>query len=72
MKLLKLFLVLFVGFIAIIALTWTWIQRIAANSAAGPNTAVDIFYVVTRPLYLLELLVIVALAAWVCWRWVFA
>jgi len=67
--LLKLFLVLFVAFIAVIALTWLWFQRIAAK--AGPG-AIDILYVVTRPQYVLELLVILALAAWVCWRWAFA
>ena len=70
MKFLKLFLVLFVGFIAVIALTWMWVQRITA--AVGANTAVDIVYIMTRPLYVLELLIIVALAVWVCWRWVFA
>lgn len=69
MKFAKLFLVLFVVFIAVIALTWIWFQRIAANAGAG---AIDIVYVVTRPLYLLELLVILALVVWICCRWVFA
>jgi len=72
MKFVKLFLVLFVGFIAVIALTWIWIQKIAAKAGTGPFIAVDITYLVTRPLYLLELVVILALAVWVGRRWVFA
>ena len=72
MKVLKLILVLVFALMAVIAVTWIWIQRIGAYGGAGAASAVDISYVVTRPLYLLEVVFILALALWVCWRWVFA
>lgn len=74
MKFLKLFVVLFIGLIAAIGLTFEWIYKIgakAANVGTG-HAAVDLLYVATRPLYLLEIAVIVALAVWLCRRWVFA
>jgi hypothetical protein len=67
-RLAKLLLVLFLAFIAVICLTVMGFAKIAAK--AGTGAAVDILYVVTRPLYLLEVVVVLAIAAWVCWRWV--
>jgi len=72
MKLIKILLVLCVWFAAVIVLTWIWVLRIGAKAGAAGQTAVDITYVLTRPLYLLEFVVILALAVWICWRWVFA
>ena len=70
MKFAKLFLVVLAWFIATLALTWIWFHKIADN--AGPGRGIDIVYVVTRPLYLLEFLAIGVLAGFACWRWVFA
>jgi len=72
MKLAKLLSVVFIVLVAVIALTVIWVWAIASKVGTLPNAAVDIAYVVTRPFFLLELVVILALAGWVCWRWVFA
>jgi hypothetical protein len=50
MKLIKLFAVVFVVFIALIGLTLGWMLRIQTKVGSG---TVDILYVVTRPLFLL-------------------
>jgi hypothetical protein len=67
MKFIKLLLLFFAGFIAVIALTLAWIWRLSVRSGA-----LDIAYVITRPLYVLEIVVILALVVWICWRWLFA
>jgi hypothetical protein len=74
MKFLKLFVVLFIGLVAAIGLTLGWIYRmgVKATNVGTDHVAVDLLYVATRPLYLLEMAVIVALAVWLCRRWVFA
>ena len=74
MRFLKLFVVLFIGLIAAIGLTLGWIYRIGAKAAnmGSEHAAVDLLYVATRPLYLLEIGVIVAAIVWLCRRWVFA
>ena len=74
MKFIKLFVVIFFGLVAVIGLTLGWIYRIgakAANVGTG-GVAVDLLYMATRPLYVLEVAVVVALVSWVCRRWVFA
>jgi len=68
MKFIKLLLLCFAGFIAVIVLTLAWIRGLSV----GPGVALDITYVITRPLYLLEVVVILALVVWICWRWLFA
>jgi len=73
MRFLELFVVFFIGLIAVISLTLGWISRIAARAAnmGTGSHAVDLLYVSTRPLYLLEIAVVVALIVWLCRRWVF-
>ena len=68
MKFIKLLLLVFAGFIAVIALTLAWIMGLSVRS----GVPLDITYVITRPLYLLEVVVILALVVWICWRWLFA
>lgn len=68
MKVLKLLVVLLIASITTIVLVVAWIYRLAQGQ---PNAAVDIAYVTLRPLFLLEFTAIVALAAWVYWRWAF-
>lgn len=68
MKFIKLLLLFFAGFIAVIALTLAWIWGLSVRS----GVPLDVTYVITRPLYLLEVVVILALVVWICWRWLFA
>ena len=68
MKFIKLLLLVFAGFIAVIALTLARIMGLSVRS----GVPLDITYVITRPLYLLEVVVILALVVWICWRWLFA
>ena len=68
MKFVKLLLLFFAGFIAVIALTLAWIWGLSVRS----GVPLDVTYVITRPLYLLEVVVILALVVWICWRWLFA
>jgi hypothetical protein len=69
MKYLKLFFVVFFMLIALVVLTlgrFLWISR-----RMGPGGAVDVVWLLYSPWYLLASAAIVALAAWVCRRWVF-
>jgi hypothetical protein len=73
MKFIKLLLLCFAGFIAVIALTLAWIRGLSVRSGVPlSGVPLDITYVITRPLYLLEVVVILALVVWICWRWLFA
>jgi len=64
MRFVKFIVVLLVWLIAVLGLIIRWVYRLAA-----PNTAVDIIGLALSPMFLLEFAAILALAAWVYWRW---
>jgi len=70
MKFVKLLAVMFTCLAVIVAITAGTTYCIASK-LEGPGVALDITYVLTRPLYLLVVAVVVGLAGWVCRRWVF-
>lgn len=72
MRFIRLLVVALLRFITVIALTCMWILRMSAKAGPGHYDPVDVTYVLTRPVYLLEFVVLTALAVWVCSRWVFA
>lgn len=67
MKVAKLFVVLSVSVVAVLALILVWVHKLGYRSA--PNTAVDITRVALSPMFLLEFVAILAFAGWVYWRW---
>ena len=67
MKFVKLIVVLIVWFVVVLGLTFVWVYKLGSRSPA--NTAIDITRVVLSPMFLFEFAAILALAAWISWRW---